>query len=114
MHRVIAIRGFALVQALFFTMFLMAAMSLILMVTLQQTKRDEAERMAVDAYPIVQAFLMDAKSSTDTSVNGTAYFSAHPLSADYCSKLVADGLIASTQACTDGTWSANLTFSKTT
>lgn len=114
MYRVIVTRGFALAQALFFMMFLMAAMSLILMVTLQQTKRDEAERMAVDAYPIVKAFLTDAQSSTATSVSGTTYFSAHPLSSDYCSKLVADGLISSLSACTSGAWSANLTFSKTT
>lgn len=109
-------KGFALAQALFFMMFLMAMMGIILMLSLQKEKRNEGERMAVDAYPVVSAFLNYAVANqASLPIQGISYFTNNPISNDYCHQLYVDGLIPSNGAtppqpdCQN--WSNNLTLS---
>lgn len=105
------LKGFALVQALFFMMFLMAMMAILLMANLQKGKQDEAERVAVDAYPVAYAFVDYALGSSTNPTSGSRYFEDHPISSEYCQKLASDGLM-SRESCDNGAWINDLSFSK--
>lgn len=90
MHK--KIKGIALLQALFFMMFIMAAISVAMMMSVQHKTSVSGERIAVDAYPAISAMLAYAKTSTDKTIYGSTYFSDHPLSQTYLDQLSADGL----------------------
>ena len=76
------INGFALLQALFFMMFIMAIVSIAMMMSGQRAVNAEGERMATDAYPAISAFAEYAQqnlTTTASEVYGPDYFDNNPL-----------------------------------
>lgn len=106
--------GFALIQALFFMMFIMAAISIGMMMSFQRNMNIAGERLANDAYPVLNSLLTYTASqpTADAVTTATTYFTAYPISSDYCAQLVRDHFIASSTQCTDGTWSSNITMTR--
>jgi hypothetical protein len=93
--------GFALVQALFFMMFIMAIVSVAMMMSVQRNTKTAGDRTAVDAYPAVYALLSSSITSTSaSSANGTTYFANHPLSSTYIAQLASDGISDPSVDCT--------------
>jgi hypothetical protein len=91
------IKGFALLQALFFMMFIMAAISITMMMSAQRNHGVAGQRMAVDVFPALTSFLHNYQSQlTDKGVTGTFYakdyFINYPLSPDYIKKLNDEGI----------------------
>ena len=91
------IKGFALLQALFFMMFIMAAISITMMMSAQRNNGVAGQRMAVDAFPALTSFLHNYQSQLTTQgVTGTFYaqdyFENYPLSEAYIAKLDAEGI----------------------
>ena len=87
-------KGFALLQALFFMMFIMAVIAVGMMMSAQRATGAESKRMATDAYPSIGAFLKYAQQTITTtgSLYGSDYFRNYPLSNDYVTKtLIPDG-----------------------
>lgn len=89
-------KGFALLQALFFMMFIMAVVSVTMMMSSQRSVQAEGERLATDAYPALHSFLTAVNNGqTDVSgnpyTNGMQYFKDYPLSPTYVSQLTAEG-----------------------
>ena len=102
--------GFALVQALFFMMFIMAVVSIAMMMSGQRAINAEGERMAIDAYPAVNAFITYAQTNLTTensTIHGEDYFLNNPLSSTYIDTLRADGF-------SDPSENSNLTITMTT
>lgn len=93
-------RGFALLQALFFMMFIMAIISMTMMMNAQRHVGASGERMALDAYPAVSAFLNyvveTVPPTRTTPILASEYFNTNPLSDKYIQELIADGFIATT------------------
>lgn len=116
-HKMLNVKGFALVQALFFMMFIMAVISITMMMSVQRSTTASGERMATDAYPVVNALLTYAIANSQSSTSGTEYFTNNPISKDYCQKqLVADGFIqknSNDTQCDNSDWSSNLTITIT-
>ena len=103
------IKGFALLQALFFMMFIMAIVSITMMMSGQHAVSAEGERMAVDAYPALSAFVQYAQANLtpqSSIITGADYFSNNPLSQTYINNLVAEGFSNPTQG-------SNLTITMT-
>lgn len=87
-------KGFALLQALFFMMFIMAVIAVGMMMSAQRATGTESKRMATDAYPALGAFLQYAQKTMTTtgSLYGSDYFRNYPLSNDYITQtLIPDG-----------------------
>lgn len=103
MHNV---KGFALIQALFFMMFIMAVISITMLMSRQREISAEGERMATDVYPAVNAFVEYAQSQLTAmtpSVFAPEYFNNFPLSNHYITNtLLPDGFSDPTQ-CYDPT-----------
>ncbi len=57
------IKGFALLQALFFMMFIMAAISITMMMSAQRNYGVAGQRMAIDAFPALNSFSLFFRSS---------------------------------------------------
>lgn len=101
-------KGFALVQALFFMMFIMAIISITMLMSNQRAVNADAERMATDAYPALNAFISavanDGKtdSSGNLYTNGTQYFADYPLSSSYITRLTKEGFSDPTQSSSTG------------
>ncbi|MES2204444.1 MAG: hypothetical protein V4496_04400 [Pseudomonadota bacterium] len=90
------IKGVALLQALFFMMFIMAVVSITMMMSNQRAVSSDGKRMAIDAYPVLSNFLsavVNGKKDADGNVytNGTQYFADYPLSSVYVDRLKAEG-----------------------
>lgn len=102
------IKGFALLQALFFMMFIMAVISIAMMMRGQQAVDAEGERMATDAYPAVSAFVLYAQGvlTSPQTIKGSDYFAENPLSQTYIDTLVREGF-------SDPTKDSNLTITMT-
>jgi len=86
-------QGFALLQALFFMMFIMAVVSITMMMSGQRSVNSEGERLATEAYPAVNAFVLYAQSALTVpqTIKGSEYFSSHPLSQTYINTLTTEG-----------------------
>ncbi len=90
-------KGFALLQALFFMMFIMAAISIAMMMSAQRNNGVAGQRMAVDAFPALSSFLnnyqsqLTAQGATGTFF-GNEYFADYPLSQEYITKLTQEGI----------------------
>ncbi len=88
MLRIKKIKGFALVQALFFMMFIMAIVSVSMMMSMQRTVTVSGERMAIDAYVAAYALIMNSGGADYfAQTDGTTYFSSYPLSSAYITQL---------------------------
>lgn len=93
-------KGFALLQALFFMMFIMAIISFAMMMSAQRNVSIAGKSMALDAYQAASTLLTQAaqdlsscNSSSDPLVcNGTTYFTDHPLYPDYITKLTDENI----------------------
>ena len=102
-------KGFALLQALFFMMFIMAVISIGMLMSSQRTVSADGARMATDAYPAVSAFLVYAQANLTSeypTVTGSEYFVNYPLSTTYIKTLTDEGF-------SDPTIGSNLTITRT-
>lgn len=88
-------QGFALLQALFFMMFIMAVISMTMLMSSQRAVNSEGARLATDAYPALHAFfngVKDQLTPQTPSISAEQYFSEHPLSSSYVTKLKEEGI----------------------
>ncbi|MCD8525180.1 MAG: hypothetical protein LRY67_05505 [Gammaproteobacteria bacterium] len=84
-------KGFALVQALFFMMFIMAVISFTMVLTSNRSTAVSGERMAADAYPPVSMVVNYALDPTSVgSCDQANYFSCYP--APYPDQLKNEGI----------------------
>lgn len=81
-------KGMALIQAIFFMMFIMAIVSFAMITTTQRNINISGQRMAEEAYPAALAIL---KYKLGLNANEWCadenYFTCHPLSQDYINSL---------------------------
>ena len=103
------LKGFALLQALFFMMFIMAIISITMLMSSQRATSADGERLATDAYPALSAFTTYAQANLMTinsTISGATYFTNYPLSQTYINALVAEGF-------SDPSKDSNLTITRT-
>ncbi len=86
-------KGFALLQALFFMMFIMAVISITMLMSGQRAVSAEGDRLATDAYPAISALLSNTLENITASTPsyGPEYFLSNPLSTTYINALTAEG-----------------------
>jgi len=84
-------KGFALVQALFFMMFIMAIISFTMVLTSNRSTAVSGERMAADTYPSISMLVNYTLDPTSVdSCDQANYFSCYP--APYSDQLKNEGI----------------------
>ena len=88
-------KGFALLQALFFMMFIMAIVAITMSMSFQRNVSSAGQGTANDAYVVANSFLSAVINSSTgqpgPSYSGTQYFTDNPLSKAYTDQLDNEG-----------------------
>lgn len=88
-------KGFALLQALFFMMFIMAIVAITMSMSSQRNVSSSGQSMATDAYAVANNFLSavihSSTGQAGPSYSAGQYFLDHPLSPDYITQLGNEG-----------------------
>lgn len=81
------LKGFALVQAMVFMMFIAAAISISMVVKVNESTRTAPADTAVEAFPAVQGFIDYALAQTDPSSASSQDYTDEYLSKEYTDSL---------------------------